>query len=126
VNRRAFEYAKWASGYSLMRSKVGCVLMEECRVATDAYRQPQLLLRTWNRALQSPGPPFSIHAEEDMLLKSRSFDIRDADVYLYRGLASGQVADSKPCPRCRALLRDAGVRRVYYTSKHGPHFRRLW
>ena len=118
MNRRAFEYAKWASGCSLMRSKVGCVLMEGRQEAADAYG--------WNRALQSSGPPFSIHAEEDMLLKSRSFDVWDSDVYLYRGLASGQVADSKPCPRCRALLRDAGVRHVYYTSKHGPHFRRLW
>lgn len=112
MDKSRFLWARGVASLSDMRTKVGCTLVNEQGVSFGGC----------NRRLDSSGPPFSIHAEEDALL---GCTMGPTEAYLYRETRRGVIADSKPCARCTALLEDAGVRVVYYTSAHGPHFRRI-
>lgn len=59
----------------------------------------------------------SIHAEE-CALRSINKDVKGGTMYIAR-LASYGPAMSKPCYRCQLVLKNAGVRRVVYTSIKG-------
>lgn len=59
----------------------------------------------------------SIHAEE-RALKSMKKDPRGGVMYIAR-VASYGPAMSKPCRRCQLLLKNAGIKRVVYTSMTG-------
>jgi tRNA(Arg) A34 adenosine deaminase TadA len=54
--------------------------------------------------------------------------IRKADVgcvlYVARVTRDGQWAMSKPCKHCQALIRNRGIRKVYYTI--GPNEYGIW
>ena len=41
------------------------------------------------------------------------------DIYLYREYKDGSLACSRPCPSCMAMLRDFGLKRIFYTTEDG-------
>jgi len=59
----------------------------------------------------------SIHAEENALRGNKKEAI-GSTMYIAR-IASYGPAMSKPCFRCQMLLKNAGVRKVIYTSRDG-------
>lgn len=59
----------------------------------------------------------SIHAEETALRAIKK-DCRGSVMYIAR-IASYGPAMSKPCRRCEMLLKNAGIKRVVYTSISG-------
>lgn len=59
----------------------------------------------------------SIHAEVDCLLGISDKDIQGATMYVFRLSRGGKPGISKPCPRCEQILRDAGIRDVYYLDR---------
>ena len=56
-----------------------------------------------------------LHAEEDLI---RRVDLRGASVFVTRLNKSGP-AMAKPCETCEAALREAGVKRIFYTDRCG-------
>ena len=59
----------------------------------------------------------SIHAEENALRGNRK-EATGSTMYIAR-VASYGPAMSKPCLRCQMLLKNAGVRKLIYTSRDG-------
>lgn len=59
----------------------------------------------------------AVHAEARVLRKSGW----SADVFIARLLKNGQPAMARPCARCRARLRSAGVKFVTYTLDGGSY-----
>lgn len=57
------------------------------------------------------------HAEHRIATKLTNH----ATVFVARTLQGGEWALSKPCGRCRARLRNAGVKKVYYTIAPGEY-----
>lgn len=53
------------------------------------------------------------HAEEHAL-KLAGEAASGASLYVAR-VTKGKIAHSRPCEECQALIREAGVRRVYYS-----------
>jgi deoxycytidylate deaminase len=65
--------------------------------------------------------PATVHAELSCLLpliNRRDIDFRDVSLYIYREYKSGELAMSKPCASCEALIRSLGIRYIYYTGNH--------
>ena len=59
----------------------------------------------------------SEHAEENALRGKKNYAL-GSTMYIAR-VASYGPAMSKPCLRCQMLLKNAGVRKVIYTSRDG-------
>lgn len=55
-----------------------------------------------------------IHAEAAAILAART-DLSGCDIYVYREKKDGTPAMSRPCPSCWLLLREVGIKRVYYS-----------
>lgn len=72
----------------------------------------------------NPSLPDKQHCENLLVQRIRwrfgdSLDWRRVHIYLYRELKNGKLAMARPCTACFHLLRDLGVRKVYYTTENG-------
>lgn len=56
-----------------------------------------------------------MHAEVSAIMKSRQTDLRGADLYVSRALRAKSCGISKPCPDCERVIREYGIKTVYYT-----------
>lgn len=62
------------------------------------------------------GKGISIHAEIAALREARKIDLEGATIYISRSaLRDGAPLMSKPCANCQKYLKEAGVKKVYYT-----------
>jgi tRNA(Arg) A34 adenosine deaminase TadA len=60
------------------------------------------------------------HAEFNAIKNiDRRHRVSDATVYIVRLLKSGKIANSKPCCECRKMLKESGVRAVYFSGEEG-------
>lgn len=71
----------------------------------------------------SPNP--NIHAEVDALIYSRYSDLSGCEIFVYRAMVDGTIANCRPCKACVNALKDAGVKHVYYTTDKGYHYERI-
>lgn len=63
--------------------------------------------------------PATIHAELACLLpliNRKDINFSDISLYIYREYKNGKPAISRPCPSCMALIRQLGIRRIYYSG----------
>ena len=60
-----------------------------------------------------------IHAELAAVLGVSRETLKGTTAYVYRERKDGTIASSKPCPHCEQVLREAGIKKVYYTTENG-------
>lgn len=63
-----------------------------------------------------------LHAEISSIircLRLNDGNIRRTKMYVARVKADGSLANSRPCSVCFAVLREAGIKRVVYTTDNG-------
>lgn len=68
---------------------------------------------------KSNAPYRHIHCELDCILGVDKEDLEGAHIYLYRQTKAGEIALSRPCKWCHELLKQAGIKTVYYTDYGG-------
>ena len=104
--------ARKAAGRGLhKRHRLGAVLVN---------RSGQVISHGYNSHKTHPQMGFkTLHAEISALIGCRYKDIQHSSMYVIRLNAKDEPAMSKPCPTCRAILREYGVREVYYTNREG-------
>lgn len=63
--------------------------------------------------------PATVHSELACLLplmNRKDINFSDVSLYIYREYKNGTLAMSRPCASCMALLRNLGIRHIYYTG----------
>jgi deoxycytidylate deaminase len=63
--------------------------------------------------------PATLHAELSCLLpliNRKDIDFSNVSLYIYREYKNKTPAISRPCPSCMALIRELGIRKLYYTG----------
>lgn len=63
--------------------------------------------------------PHTVHAELACLLpliNRKDIDFSNVSLYIYREYKNKTPATSRPCPSCMALIRQLGIRKLYYTG----------
>lgn len=60
----------------------------------------------------------SYHAEE-VAIKDAGNNLKGAVIYVARVNKQGKDRDSYPCEKCSALIEEAGIKKVIYTSEKG-------
>lgn len=102
----AFDAAKAIRYFSDCPIKVGAALEKSGRILNVACNT--------KGSMHNGLYEYSRHAEGRLL---RNTDARGAVVYVYRSHnLNGRPLLSKPCKRCTALLLEAGVKRVYFST----------
>ena len=63
------------------------------------------------------------HAEFSAIIKCKHLDLSGASIYVYREDKYGNLAMCCPCKACLKLIKEVGIKVIYYTSPDG--FNRL-
>lgn len=123
--RKAAEQAK-KSDYVGPNSSpaVGCVISYKGTILALGHNSNKTspIQKKYNRKrFADVGTPDKLHAECSALTKIKFLDIDFSKVqlYTYRELKSGKIANSRPCPSCMAMIKDMGIKHIYYTTNEG-------
>lgn len=116
-----FKAAKAVSELSDHKHKIGCVVVDKHRIISSGHNSNtkchalQAKLDMERHGCWCPG---KLHAETAALLALRGQDLSRASIYIYREHKDGTYGMSKPCPSCEKLIRQAGIRHIYYTGNN--------
>lgn len=97
------------------RLALGCDKRKNYRLAAVCVRRDGAITFSRNELTQTPQP--RCHAESRVLQKSDN----GCTLYVARVHADGCWAQSKPCSRCQAIIRNMGVSKVVYTIGPGEY-----
>lgn len=110
--------ARYFATKSIARNTHGAVVVKGGRVLGTG----------WNRDRNSPTiidpdrikQDCSYHAEE-VAIREAGSNLKGAVIYVARINKQGKDRDSKPCIKCSSLIKEAGIKRVVYTSEKEIH-----
>lgn len=91
--------------------KVGACVIRKNRVVSTGFNQ----VKTHTK---SPHPYNMLHAELAAIIGCSYEELDGATIYVYRQHRDGNPAMSKPCPICEAALRQAGIKKVFYSANN--------
>lgn len=119
------------SDFDVPKSRhTGCVFVHKNRVISVGWNtekeHPAQKRYNAERGFDSSGCKNSLHAEMYALVKCQDLDIDwgKVSVFVYRELANGMVANSRPCEACQKAMTDKGIKldNVFYTNV-GSYYR---
>lgn len=120
--RAHFGAAKAISELSDHRVKIGCVVVNKHRIVSSGFNSGtkcnslQAKLDRLRYGCDCPGHPNAELMALYPLIKS-DVDLTAASIFVYRQTKDGRLACAKPCPSCEWLIRQCGIKKVYYTTK---------
>ena len=106
--------ARYFATKSTARNTHGAVIVKGGRVVGTGYNRNRN-----HPTIVSPEhikTNCSIHAEESAI-RDAGYDVKNAVIYVARVNKHGEDRDSKPCPRCLALINESGIKRIIYTMQ---------
>lgn len=116
MKNKFFDLAKKLSKKSQHHSyKMGCVIVNKNKVVSLGINK----IKTHTK---SPHRFKMLHAEIDAVLGIDQEELKGCTAYVYRGTKDGKPAMSKPCPACQTILKEAGIKQVYYTVDNETGF----
>lgn len=98
-----------------MRHKLGCVVLKGNRVLASAHNQRRhafLPKRSWQRR------EGTVCAERMALLKLLD-KANNSVVYVGRVNEKGDFLLAKPCEACMNMMRDLGIKKIFYSDGNG-------
>lgn len=113
------------------RTRVGCVIVYKNKVLSVGYNvnsktHPTQKLYNKYRGYDpnESGSVNSLHAECSALVKIRDMDIdwRKASIFVWRIKKDGSKGMARPCKACEAMLRDQGIKEIYYSTDSGTAY----
>ena len=128
ITKRFFNIAKEISKLSTFhRSHIGCVVVEGRHIIATGCNEPteSYIQRKYNkyRNFDADKYPACVHAEIKALhtvMSKRNVDWDNVSIYTYRE-ANGQRSCSRPCAACEKLIKDLGIKNIYYTDWDGNY-----
>ena len=125
-HRAYFKVAKAMSELSNFKQyQVGAVLVYRHKIISSGYNSytTNPLQKKYNRfRFDTDTTLHSKHAELDCLLpliNRRDIDFSRASLYVYRQHKSGELGCARPCESCLNLIKDLGIRDIYYSDDGG-------
>lgn len=105
---------------------IGCVVVYNKRnilsVASNSEKTHSLQ-RIYNRfrGFDIDKFPAKVHSEVHALswLIGKNINWSNIELYTYREFSDGKPANSKPCLACSKLIRDLGIKTIYYIDEYG-------
>lgn len=124
-----FELARQACKFSDMhKTKVGSVFIYKNKVISVGYNSNKTapIQALWNQERFDKESTYlhTLHAETTALLHAKNFDIDWSKVYVFnwRTKKDGSQGLSKPCKSCEAMLKNKGIKNIFYSTDSGWAF----
>lgn len=119
--RRNFTLAKIASEKSNYRIRMGAVLLQNGRCISVGCNTVK------SHPKWSYEDKKTIHAEADCLRAISKYlhRITKGVMFVYREHRDGLPGMAKPCENCQRLLREYGVKTVYYSTNEFPFWDKM-
>lgn len=89
--------------------KLGCIILNKNRIVAQGFNKVKTSPKSNNKYNM-------IHAELDALRKLRN-RAEGYTALVYRSTRGGALALSKPCVSCHLALKQAGIKKVIYTTE---------
>ena len=125
TNKAYFRAAKAVSELSdYPIHKLGCVVVKGHRIVSSGHNHKtrccalQAKLDTEKYGVNCPG---RMHAEIMALmpLMRDKVNLSNASLYIYREHKNGTLAMARPCSSCEKIIKELGIRKVFYTIENG-------
>lgn len=126
--KRFFNIAREVSLLSdVKRARIGAVVVEGNRVISTGCNSNKTspIQDKYNRYRHFDDVTYyipKVHAEIatlSPLINNSSINWSKTELYIYREHKDGKISCAKPCEACSALIRDLGIKRIYYTDWDG-------
>lgn len=126
--KRFFNIAREVSKLSdYKRTNVGAVIVEKNRIISTGHNsnktsRVQMKYNIYRDIDDINACMPKVHAEIAALtplLNRNDIDWSKVSVYIYRELKNGTPSCSKPCKGCAQLIKNLGIKNVYYTDWNG-------
>ena len=122
-----FELARIISRTSsYKRIKIGCIITDKHKIISAGVNkckshpiQKMLNIKYYKSKFKSYKFRHCLHAEIDAVLNSGNKDLSGLSVYIYRENIYGEKEMCRPCPACMKVLKDKGIKKIFYTTKDG-------
>lgn len=130
-NRRFFNMAAHlAELATYKRYKIGCVVVYHNKVISTGCNKDTThpLQKKYNKHRNIPDwSPHKMHAETDAIRHIIDLDIdwSKVSIYVYRKLKDRPFGIARPCNSCMKLIKDLGIRHLYYTGDEELHYEYL-
>lgn len=121
-HRAYFKAAKAIAELSdFPRVKIGCCAVYKHKIISSGCNSlktnpTQKRLNIYRFDAETPA---TLHSELACLLpliNRKDINFSDMSLYIYREYKNGSPALSRPCPSCMALIRQLGIKKIYYTG----------
>ena len=104
--------------------KIGAVVVMKHRIISSGFNKntkTHPLQKKYNQYRFSEDSVHTCHAELSALLPliNDGTDLSNASVFVYREHKNGALACARPCKSCMKLIKDVGIRRIFYTTDNG-------
>lgn len=112
------------------RVKIGAIAVYKHRIISSGCNQTKThpLQKRFNKHRFSSDTTHSQHAEINclsQLIGRKDIDFKDVSLYIGRTLADGRLGDCRPCVGCMALIKELGIRHIYYTTEESYVYEEL-
>lgn len=120
--RSYFNAAKSISKLSDHRCKIGCVVVKNHKIISSGHNSKTKFHAKQaikdKKFFNDPHALGPIHAEFDAInyLINQRVDLTNAQIYVYRENHNGELSMCRPCPRCMALIKSCGIKKIKYTG----------
>lgn len=117
-----FKAAKAMSELSdFKQHHIGCVAVSGHKIISSGYnsRKTNPIQKRLNAHRFDVDTNHTVHAELSCLLpliNRQDINFSDVSLYVYREYKNGKPALSRPCPSCMALIRELGIKKIYYSG----------
>jgi deoxycytidylate deaminase len=110
LNNRRMKLARKTSFLSTFRVRIGAVAVNKKSIVGIGCntRKTHPIISINNHR--------KIHAELNACIGVDRRELNGATLYVYRENKNGDIANCKPCKYCQVILREVGIKKVYYTS----------
>lgn len=132
MNERYFRFAREASKHATYTGShrfspmIGGIAVYKGSIVASAWNTDKTspLQARYNRYRFRANTPDKAHCETVLVQKLRwrfgdSIDWARVDIYLYREYKDGGLGPSRPCPSCMAMLKEIGIKKIFYTTEDG-------
>lgn len=106
------------------RAKLGCVVVEHGRIISsghNSFTKTHPLQKKLDKIRFDEDSTAKVHAEVAALLPliNSRIDLNKASIYVYRAYKNGELACARPCAGCMSLIKQCGIKKVYYSTSDG-------
>jgi deoxycytidylate deaminase len=108
--------ARNSAKHSTFKIKVGAVLAMSGRALSVGFNKIKYCSRYSHLQEQS------LHAEMSCLKTCGRDYVDKATIFVYRETKNGKPAMSRPCEKCKNVLKSVGVKRMVYSIPEYPYF----